>query len=141
MYFKNEVTVEGFLADKPVIKENKNQKKFCFFTVCYNENHKEADGWKSVPHFFRCTAWGYEAESAAEFEKGQAVSVLGKLTQREWTDEKGGRHNQTSVLAFHVRKLEVNKKEKLEETPVPQSEELEIPDSAEIPEDKTSEIF
>ncbi len=141
MYFKNEVTVEGFLTDKPVIKENKNQKKFCFFTVCYNENQKEADGWKSVPHFFRCTAWGYEAENASELEKGQAVSVLGKLTQREWTDDKGGRHNQTSVLAFHVRKLEVNKKEKPEETSAAQTVEMDIPDSAEMPEDDDFDVF
>lgn len=141
MYFKNEVTVEGFLTDKPVMKENKNQKKFAFFTVCYNENHKEGDNWKNIPHFFRCTAWGYEAENAAALEKGQAVSVLGKLTQREWTDETGGRHNQTSVLAFHIRKLEVNKKEKPEEEFGAQNTESEIPDSAEIPEDKAFDVF
>ncbi len=126
MYFKNEVIVEGRLVEKPEIKKNKNDKNYCNFTVCYNESHKVGEEWENIPHFFRCTAFGYEAENITSLEKGDAVSLLGKLVQKEWTDNEGKKHNITSIIAFHVRKFDISKKEKIEETPE-NSIENEIP--------------
>lgn len=136
MYFKNEVIVEGRLTEKPEIKTNKNGKKYCFFTVCYNENHKQPDGnWNSTPHFFRCNCWSKEAEFVSTLDKGQAVSVIGKLVQNQWTDDKGNKNSQTLIAAIHTRKLDANKKESAEEIEdVTISEE--IPDFTEIPHDE-----
>ena len=133
MYFKNEVTAEGFLTDKPVLKQNKNGKNFCLFSVCYNESYKVNDEWKSVPHFFRCTSWSKEAEKNANLEKGQAVSVLGKLVNNNWTDESGKQHSFTSILAFHTRKLDMDKKDTQEEVVTPFED---IPEQSEIPFDQ-----
>lgn len=133
MFFKNEVFIEGFLTDSPVMKENKNQKKYCYFTVCYNDAKKEGEEWINIPNFFYCTAWGKEAENIAGYNKGQAVSVIGKLVQHEWTDDNGGKHNQTSITAFHVRKLDFQRKTNTE---IENPEIMEIPDmdEPEIPE-------
>lgn len=117
MYFKNEVIVEGRITEKPELKTNKNEKNYCNFTVCYNENRKVGEEWQNTPHFFRCTAFGYEAESVSSLDKGNAVSVIGKLVQKEWTDDEGKKHNVTSIIAYHVRKFDVPKKESIEETP------------------------
>lgn len=139
MYFKNEVLIEGRLTEKPEIKKNKNDKSYCFFTVCYNENRKEGDEWKSTPHFFRCNAWGNEAERAASFEKGDAVSVIGKLIYSEWTDDNNNKNSRVSVAAIHIRKFDVTKKEKDESIPVDETEN--ISETEELPHDPAFDVF
>ena len=126
MYFKNEVTVEGWLCQKPELKTSKNGKNYCFFTVCYNESRKEGEEWKNTPHFFKCSTWNREAEKVCEMEKGTPVSVIGKLTENRWTDSNGNPKSRILVQAFHVRKFDISKSEneKIEnEIPVNTEEE------------------
>lgn len=125
MYFRNDVTVEGRLTEKPELKKNKNDKPYCFFTLCYNENRKVGDEWKSTPHFFRCQTWGNEAEKTSQLEKGDAVSVIGRLVYSEWTDENKNKNSRVSIAAFHVRKFDITKKDGTSEPE--ESETSEVP--------------
>lgn len=136
MYFRNDVTVEGRLTEKPELKKNKNDKSYCFFTVCYNENRKVGDEWKSTPHFFRCNAWGSEADRVSQMEKGDAVSVIGRLIYSEWTDENNNKNSRVSIAAFHVRKFDIVKKDGTNETE--ESEASEVPAMSE---DEAFDVF
>lgn len=131
MYFNNDVNLDGRLTVKPELKESKSGIKYCNFSLCWNERkklaQKDEDGneWTSVPHFFNCTCWKYEAECIAKLEKGQAISVVGKLHNDTWTDDQGNKKSKVIIAALHVRKLEFEEYDK-EETA--ESETLDIPE-------------
>lgn len=113
MYFNNELNLDGRLVSKPELKETKSGTKFCHFSLCYNERRKNPEkenDWISIPHYFNCTAWKKEAVNVSSFEKGQCISVIGKLQYSEWT-ENNNKKSAVYVLANHIRKLEWEKKE------------------------------
>ena len=111
MNFKNFVLIEGRLCEKPELKQTKNGKSFCSFTVAYNQPHKlpqpneKGETWESIPNFFSVSAWGRTAEAACSLEKGDPVSIPGSLRYDSWIDEKNEKKSRTVILADSVRKL------------------------------------
>ncbi len=121
MFFQNYITIEGRLTRKPELSTSKNGKEYCRFSICYNQQkkNKETDEYESIPHFFNCVAFNYNARTVANMNKGDPVNVSGKLQFSQW--EKNGERNTTvTILAENLKKLVIEKHNKSSEpTPEP----------------------
>jgi single-strand DNA-binding protein len=67
--------------------------------------------------FWRCSLWGKRADSLAQFlTKGQQVTVIGQVTEREYTDKDGAQKKAMEIRVTDVA-LQGGKRE---EAPAPQ---------------------
>ncbi len=118
MYFQNNILIEGRLGKTPELKTSKNGKKYSFFSICFNEPKKLTEPndkgymYDFLPNFFNLVAWNKTAEKASELEKGECVSVVGKLLQDKWTDKDGQERNQTKILVSSIKPLKNDKTKK-----------------------------
>lgn len=116
LYNQNIVLIEGRLTKKPELCVTKTGKEYSHFSVCFNNvvKRKEANEkgyfYDFVPNFFNLTAWNKTAVKAAEFNKGDDVSVYGKLCYEEWTDANNNRKNKVYILVTSIKKLLDEKK-------------------------------
>jgi single-strand DNA-binding protein len=53
--------------------------------------------------FFTVVAWGAKAEFVSRyFKKGQAIVVVGRLENREWSDKQGNKRISTEIIAEEI---------------------------------------
>ena len=116
MTFQNYVNIEGRLTSKPEIATTSSGKKIARFSICYNEPKKlkepdnEGKIWTTVPNFFNITAWEKNADTVSVYDKGDAISVIGKLKFNEWTDTDSQKKRQSVyILAESVKKFDLPK--------------------------------
>ena len=92
-------TVTGNLTSAPELRFTPNGKAVANFTVAENRKRGEDD----VTHFFDCVAWDTLAENCAEsLERGTRVVVTGRMEQRSWTADDGGKRSKLEVVADEV---------------------------------------
>jgi single-strand DNA-binding protein len=60
----------------------------------------------SAAVFIDLLVFGEEASRAAHLRKGQLVWVVGRLDQREWTDEDGSRRESHQIVASQIEPLD-----------------------------------
>ena len=128
MFFQNYITIEGRLTRKPELQTSKNGKDYCRFSICYNQQkkNKETDEYESIPHFFNCVAFNYNAKTVANMNKGDPVNVSGKLQFSQWEDSQGGRNTSVTILAENLKKLVIEKHNKADKaTPEPNTRAAE----------------
>ena len=79
----------GTVGREPSLKETKNGKLFCGFSVKYDRRHNE-DG-QMVSDYMNCTAWNETAKLVADDDvgiaKGDEVLIIGKFTEDTWRKE------------------------------------------------------
>jgi len=85
------MTIEGRLTADPELRFTPNGKAICSFTVACNDRKKNGDQWEDgPPTFFRVTVWEKYGENVAEsLVKGDAVLVVGKMSQRDYQNKDG----------------------------------------------------
>jgi single-strand DNA-binding protein len=101
----NTVTLVGNVTDDPELRFTPSGAAVANFTVAVNRRYKNADGqWEDkLDGFFRCSCWRDMAEHVAEsLTKGTRILVTGRLQQRSWEDQDGGKRS-----AFEVQVDEV----------------------------------
>lgn len=122
MFFQNHLNLEGRLTRTPELQKGKSGKEFCRFGLCYNQQKKnQNEEWESIPHFFNCVCFGKTALSVSRMEKGEPVTLVGKLQFNQWIDkESGERHTSVNIIAETVKKIVIEKRDKsTEPTPEP----------------------
>lgn len=72
------------------------------FSVAVNHPYKKDDEWVENTSFFNVVAWRQLAEQAAVLEKGVRVIVTGRLDQRSWETDDGGKRSTVEVLADEI---------------------------------------
>lgn len=80
--WNNSVTLAGYLARKPEIKtittSDDEERSVCNFTVGVNSTKDESS-------FFKCSAWGKQAEYIAKYgDKGTLIILEGELRSRSY---------------------------------------------------------
>lgn len=96
------ITVHGGLTAQPELKFTNNSTPLATFTVASSDRvlNRDTGKWEDGKDklFLRCTAWGTIAENitASALEKGQQVTVTGKLLTREW-EQDGQRRSQVEL--------------------------------------------
>lgn len=126
MLYQNQILIEGHLTKKPELKKTKTGKNYSHFGLCYNSPKKLSEPndkgfmYEYVPNFFNLTAWNKNALIANEMDKGQPVTVTGKLMYNSYTNSKGLKINNVFILVESIKKLEKNfyKKNVAKEEPI-----------------------
>lgn len=96
----NTITITGNLAGDPELRFTPSGDAVANFTVCDTPRkfNKQSQEWEDAGDtlFLRCSIWREYAEWAAEnLNKGQRVTVTGRIKQRDWQDNDGNKR--TSV--------------------------------------------
>lgn len=80
----NNITIAGQLGKDAEIRYLNNGDAVCSFSVADNQGKEKPAIW------WRCSLFGKRAESLSQYlTKGQAVTVSGNVTEREYTDKDG----------------------------------------------------
>lgn len=100
----NKIIIVGFLGRDPELKYTPSGTAVCKFSIATTEKRKKEGEENEVTTWFRCTAWGRQAEVAQEYlAKGSKVYVEGQLRQEEFIDREGGAR---ASLEVTVRELQ-----------------------------------
>ncbi len=103
----NKITIVGYLGRDPELRYTPQGTAVCNMSVATTEKRKNASG-ETEEHtiWFRVTAWGRQAESAAEYlAKGRQVYVEGRLRLEEYTDRDGAPRTSPEVNANDIQFL------------------------------------
>lgn len=101
---KNRVNLIGNLGMDPQVREIGNGRKMARFTLATSETYRNNKGEKvTETQWHNIVAWGNQATFAEKyFEKGQQVAVEGKLTHREYKDNKEEKRYITEVVVNEI---------------------------------------
>src|SRR5215470_9000323 len=103
----NKITIVGYLGRDPELRYTPQGKAVCNMSIATTEKRKDTSG-QTDEHtiWFRVTAWGRQAELAAEYlAKGKQVYVEGRLRREEYTDREGVQRTSLEVNASDIQFL------------------------------------
>lgn len=97
----NKVIIMGNISNEVELKQTQGGTSVCSFNVAVNRFSKEPDAKKV--DFFTVVAWQGKAEFVSRyFKKGQAIVVVGRLENREWSDKQGNKRISTEIIAEEI---------------------------------------
>src|SRR5262247_4017603 len=103
----NKITIVGYLGRDPELRYTPQGTAVCNMSIATTEKRRDARG-ETEEHtiWFRVTAWGRQAELAAEYlAKGKQVYVEGRLRIEEYTDRDGNLRTSPEVNANDIQFL------------------------------------
>ena len=107
----NQVLLVGRLTRTPELFLTENGKKGSFVTLAVGRPYKNADGQYDAD-FLDCTLWTGIAETTAEYcQKGDIVSVRGRLQSRIIENEDGTKYKKMEIVAEKITFLSSAKKD------------------------------
>jgi len=119
----NSLTIAGTLGKDSETSYLPNGDAVCNFSVADSMGKDKGTIW------WNCQLFGKRAESLAQYlTKGQAVSVVGTITEREWNDKEGNKRKSMNVRVQDVA-LQGGRKEQQEERPAPRQKPVPMDDS------------
>lgn len=102
----NKITIVGYLGRDPELRYTPQGTAVCNFSVATTEKRKNGREVEEHTIWFRVTAWGRQAEVAAEYlAKGRQVYVEGRLRLEEYTDREGNPRTSVEVNANDIHFL------------------------------------
>ena len=120
----NSITVAGSLGRDAELKYLNNGDAISAFSVADSQGKDKHTIW------WNCTIYGKRAESLNQYlVKGQAVTVVGHITEREYTDKNG---NERKAMEIRVNDVMLQGR-KQESAPKPVKEEKADYDDSDVP--------
>jgi single-strand DNA-binding protein len=118
----NSITLAGNLTKDAEVRHLNNGDPVASFGIADNQ------GKDKPAIFWNCSLFGKRAESLAPYlTKGQAVTVSGTVSEREWTDKDGAKRKSMDVRVNDVA-LQGGKKEGASPAPKPADAKQPRPD-------------
>lgn len=112
----NVITIAGQLGKDAELRFLPNGDPVTGFSVADSQGRDKPTAW------WNCQLFGKRAESLTQYLlKGTAVTVVGSVTEREWTDKDGQKRKSMDVRVQDVA-LQGGRKESTPEAPRPQPE-------------------
>lgn len=128
----NNITIAGQLGKDAEVRHLNNGDPVCSFSVADSQGREKPTIW------WRCSLFGKRAESLAQYlVKGQAVTVTGSVTEREYTDKDGAPKKAQEVRVNDIA-LQGGKRET---TPAPQQRQQPQAGSPRRPQANTGSGF
>jgi len=88
----NNISISGSLGKDAEVKYLANGDAICNFSVADSQGRDKPAIW------WNCGLYGKRAESLSQYlTKGQAVTVIGSVSEREWTDKEGNKRKSMDV--------------------------------------------
>jgi single-strand DNA-binding protein len=117
----NSITVSGSLGKDAELKQMNSGDYICNFSIADSMGRDKGTIW------WNCTLFGKRAESLSQYlVKGQAVTVVGSVTEREWTDKSDNKRKSMDVRVNDIA-LQGGRKDA-----EPQEERRQAPKPAQI---------
>jgi single-strand DNA-binding protein len=118
----NSITVAGSLGRDAELKHLNNGDSISVFSVADSQGKDKPTIW------WNCTIYGKRAESLNQYlVKGQAVTVVGHITEREYTDKNG---NERKAMEIRVNDVMLQgRKQDAAPKPAKQEEKADYDDS------------
>lgn len=106
----NKVELIGNLGADPDIKYTPNGTMVAHMNLATPDRRKDKDGeWQERTEWHRVVMFGRQAEIAKDYlHKGSKVYFAGRLTTRNWDDDKG-KHYLTEIIAGEMIMLDAKK--------------------------------
>ncbi|MBO4540679.1 MAG: single-stranded DNA-binding protein [Bacilli bacterium] len=102
----NSVVLVGRLTRDPELRKTSSGMSVASFTIAVDDSRKGPTGEK-VTIFMPISVFGNAADTVVKFtRKGSLVGVVGRLTQRKYTNRAGAEVTSTEVTANQVEFLE-----------------------------------
>lgn len=100
----NKAILSGNVVRDSASKTVGSGTKLCRFTIAVNKNFKMNDGsFREETSYIDIDSWSYLAEKCEKgCKKGRGVTVVGRLKQDRWLDDKGGSHSKIKIIAETV---------------------------------------
>lgn len=113
----NQITIEGFITEEPLIRKLNSGKTVCSFSLTCHHNSQNEDRKVS---FFDVETWEKLAASCVDrVRKGRRVVISGSLRQDRWQDSDGKPHSKVKLVGNEVRYLTGIKEEELLKSAAP----------------------
>jgi single-strand DNA-binding protein len=114
----NVITIAGGLGRDAELKYLNNGDPICNFSVADSQGRDKGTIWWS------CTLFGKRGEALAQYlTKGQSVTVVGTVTEREWTDKTDTKRKSMDVrvseIALQGGRKDAEPQEKRRQAPKP----------------------
>ncbi|NMB32720.1 MAG: single-stranded DNA-binding protein [Clostridium sp.] len=107
----NNTILLGRITKDPEIRETKDKKPYCRFTLAVDRNDDNAD-------FIPCIAWGDNAVNMDKYVmKGRQLLVQGKLQSGSYEDKDGVNRYTLDLFVYRVKFLAVPKGYRSEAAP------------------------
>lgn len=103
----NVVHLIGNLGKDPEVRNMRNNdNRVASFSIATNDGYFDKDNkWVDRTQWHNIVAWNLLADRAGKMQKGQKVYIQGKITYRDWEDDKG-KHYITEIEAQVLRSLD-----------------------------------
>jgi single-strand DNA-binding protein len=93
----NSITIAGGLGRDAELKHLNNGDPICNFSVADSQGRDKGTIWWS------CSLFGKRGEALAQYlTKGQSVTVVGIITEREWQDKEGNKRKSMDVRVSEI---------------------------------------
>jgi single-strand DNA-binding protein len=93
----NSITIAGGLGRDAEVKYLNNGDPICNFSVADSQGRDKPTIW------WNCTLYGKRAEALSQYlTKGQSVTVVGTVTEREWQDKEGAKRKSMDVRVSEI---------------------------------------
>lgn len=128
----NSISISGSLGKDSELKTMVASGDYiCNFSVADSMGRDKGTIW------WNCTLFGKRAESLSQYlVKGQAVTVIGNVTEREWTDKEGNKRKSMDVrvndIALQGGRKDAEPQQERRQAPAPQKS-FDDMDSDDIP--------
>ena len=93
----NLITIAGGLGRDAELKYLNNGDPICNFSVADSQGRDKGTIW------WNCTLFGKRGEALSQYlTKGQSVTVVGTITEREWTSKDGDKRKSMDVRVSEI---------------------------------------
>lgn len=123
----NVITVAGTLGKDAELKKMPNGDAICNFSVADSQGRDKPTIW------WNCGLYGKRGESLSQYlTKGQAVTVTGSVSEREWTDKEGNKRKSMDVrvsdVALQGGRKDAEPQQERRQAPAPQQSSIDDDD-------------
>lgn len=124
------VQIDGNLTADPELRFTENGIPVSTFNVAHTprrlnrQTNEFEDAGETL--FLRVNVWRAQAENiAASLHKGDAVQVIGRLVQRNWTDKDTGKNRSTieceaEIVSADLRRQRIQSVQRIKSGPAPE---------------------
>jgi single-strand DNA-binding protein len=127
----NSITIVGGLGRDAELKYLNNGDPICNFSVADSQGRDKGTIW------WNCTLFGKRGEALSQYlTKGQSVTVVGTITEREWQDKEGAKRKSMDVrvseIALQGGRKDAEPQEERRQAPKPAQVEFDD-DGSDVP--------
>ena len=124
----NSITIAGGLGRDAEIKYLNNGDPICNFSVADSQGRDKPTIW------WNCTLYGKRGEALSQYlTKGQSVTVVGSVTEREWQDKEGNKRKSMDVRVSEIALQGGRKEAEPQERAAPKPAQVEFDDGSDLP--------